>query len=187
MAIRLIYDCWAVLLAVWLISALRVKRTAEREPAREWIRHRLPLWCAYLLLLAPALDFTPLRLGIIAQAAWVPGAGVGLTALGLILCLWARFRLGGNWSATVTVKQGHTLVTAGPYRWIRNPIYTGMLLMFVGTALVVARGRGWLAVALLLAALAVKIRQEERFMLRQFPREFPAYRQRSWALVPFVY
>jgi protein-S-isoprenylcysteine O-methyltransferase Ste14 len=95
--------------------------------------------------------------------------------------------LGGNWSASVTLKHGHTLVTAGPYRWLRNPIYSGMLVMFLGSALVVARGRAWVAVLVLVAAFLVKIRQEERFMLRQFPREFPQYRQRSWALVPFLY
>lgn len=175
------------LLAVWIITAFRVKRTAVRESAREWMRHRLPIWCAYILLLSPALDLTPLRLGLIREPGWVAGLGAALTVAGLAIAVWARLVLGGNWSASVTLKHGHTLVTAGPYRWLRNPIYSGMLVMFLGSALVVAQGRAWVAVLVLVAAFLVKIRQEERFMLRQFPREFPQYRQRSWALVPFLY
>ena len=187
MALHWALYSWLALGAYWLATWTRTKATAEREPVRAWMRHRAPLAAAYILLLDSGLDRIHLSLGVLPAPAGLRAVGVAITLAGLAIALWARRTLGGNWSATVTLKQGHTLTTGGPYRWVRNPIYTGILLMIVGTALVVGRGRGWLALLLALAALLVKIQQEERFMQRQFPQDFPAYRRRTAALLPGLY
>jgi protein-S-isoprenylcysteine O-methyltransferase Ste14 len=113
-------------------------------------------------------------------------AAPALALLGLAVAIWARRTIGANWSGVVTLKQGHELVQTGPYRLVRNPIYTGLLMMFAGTVLLVGEARGALALPIALAALWVKIRQEERFMLRQFPEAYPAYRRRVPTLVPFL-
>jgi hypothetical protein len=92
----------------------------------------------------------------------------------------------GNWSATVTFKQGHELVQAGPYRFVRHPIYTGILLMILSSAIVQGRLQSWLGFLIMCAGFWIKLKQEESLMLRHFPDEYPAYRARVKALVPFL-
>ena len=94
--------------------------------------------------------------------------------------------LAGNWSSNVTFKQGHELVRSGPYRFVRHPIYSGLLIMFVGTALHVARLHCWLAVPVVVLGFLIKLRQEEALLLRHFPEAYPAYCRQVKALVPYV-
>ena len=106
--------------------------------------------------------------------------------LSFLLAVGARVSLGTNWSGTVTVKQEHELITSGPYRYVRHPIYTGLLLAFSGLA--IARGEWRCILALIILALSFwrKLRIEERFMVEQFGSAYETYRQRVSVLVPFV-
>jgi protein-S-isoprenylcysteine O-methyltransferase Ste14 len=94
--------------------------------------------------------------------------------------------LGKNWSGTVTIKEGHELIMSGPYAVVRHPIYTGLLLAFLGSALARGDWRAVLAFALAAAALWRKLRFEERWMRAQFGDAYAAYARRVSALVPFV-
>jgi len=109
-----------------------------------------------------------------------------LVAAGLGFSVWARVHLGRNWSAEVVVKQDHALIRSGPYRHLRHPIYSGMLLAFLGMALAFGEWRGLLALALVFASFARKSRMEERFMRETFP-EYAEYQRETRALIPFVY
>jgi protein-S-isoprenylcysteine O-methyltransferase Ste14 len=109
-----------------------------------------------------------------------------LVAAGLLFAIWARVTLGRNWSGSVTVKEGHTLIRTGPYARIRHPIYTGILLAFVGTALAIGEWRGILAFLLVLLALIIKSCTEEDRMRATFP-DYDDYRRKTAALVPFVF
>lgn len=102
------------------------------------------------------------------------------------MTIWARKILAGNWSSDVTLKQGHELVKAGPYRFVRHPIYTGLLLMCLGAAIDIGLLRAWLGVALVFVGFWIKLNQEETLMLRHFPDDYPTYRKQVKALVPFV-
>jgi protein-S-isoprenylcysteine O-methyltransferase Ste14 len=106
---------------------------------------------------------------------------------GLAVALWARATLGGNWSTVAAIKEDHELIERGPYRFVRHPIYSGILLMILGTAI----ASGWLAafagLALLAVGFSIKARQEERLLARQFPDAYPAYAARVKALVPGVW
>ena len=113
--------------------------------------------------------------------------GVALTAMGIAFAVWARAYVGRNWSSAVTIKVGHRLVRTGPYAWVRHPIYTGILLGMLGTALVRRQPRGFIAFLLLWLAFLVKSRMEERFMRQAFGSEYEDYSHTTGALVPRIH
>lgn len=181
----IILGCWIIFIAYWIASAMRVKATAERQSRWSALVHRIPLGFSYLLMANWHLP-PPLNLSVTPHADWALAMGDLVCVLGLFVTLWARWTLAGNWSSDVTFKQGHELIRTGPYRFVRHPIYTGILFMCLGTALVIGQLGGWLALPLMTAAFWIKLRQEERLMLRHFPDQYPAYRKQVKALVPFV-
>jgi protein-S-isoprenylcysteine O-methyltransferase Ste14 len=105
---------------------------------------------------------------------------------GLAVALWARVILGRNWSGVVTLKEGHELVERGPYRFVRHPIYTGILTMFFATALVRGHVAGFAGVLLMFASFWIKLGREEKLMLQQFPERYAAYQHRAKRIIPFV-
>lgn len=86
----------------------------------------------------------------------------------------------------MTFKQSHELIKSGPYRFVRHPIYTGLLLMCLATAIEFGEMRFWLALPVWFIGFWLKLRQEERLMLRHFPEQYALYLQQTNALVPFV-
>lgn len=114
---------------------------------------------------------------------WICAA---LVAIGLAFSCAARAKLGANWSAAVTVKHGHELIRSGPYRYVRHPIYTGLLLALFGTALETGAWRGIIGFALIAAAIAYKYRTEERFLEGKFGGDYRRYKAEVPALVPFL-
>ena len=119
----------------------------------------------------------------------VPIALAGLLAvlMGVAFSIWARLVLGGNWSNRVTVKENHTLVRTGPYRIVRHPIYSGILLGMFGSA--IQRGGIRCFIGVLICALSfwLKTRAEERFMVQSFGEQYLQYRHRVKALAPFIF
>jgi protein-S-isoprenylcysteine O-methyltransferase Ste14 len=116
---------------------------------------------------------------------WV-GIGAALNLVGLSLAIWARGHLGRNWSGVVTIKEDHELITGGPYAMVRHPIYTGLLLAFVGLALARGEWRGIFGVLIAAGAFWRKLKVEERWMLERFGDKYQTYSQRVSALIPFV-
>jgi protein-S-isoprenylcysteine O-methyltransferase Ste14 len=177
---------WLSWAAYWWAVSGRVKVTARREPLVSRLLHIIPLGLAALLLVTPRRLLGALGEPLLPQAAWPFWIGAALTAAGLLFAVWARRRLGRNWSGSVTIKQDHELITSGPYAFVRHPIYTGLLLAFVGSAIAFGDGRGILAVTLVFLALWRKLRFEERWLREQFGESFHVYCRRVAALVPFV-
>jgi Isoprenylcysteine carboxyl methyltransferase (ICMT) family len=188
---------WIAFVLYWLILAQFNKR-ASRSAA-------MTGWGARLLILAGVLlvlwfrRHAPLRLGgpigpigpvgrivSIHAGAAVQWLGVGLCLAGFGFAFWARAHLGRNWGMPMSLRQGHELVTSGPYAYVRHPIYTGIMLAMLGSALTV--GIQWLALFLLyFAYFLFSARTEEKTMLEQFPDTYPAYRRRTRMLIPFVF
>ncbi len=112
--------------------------------------------------------------------------GVATLSIGLSFSIWARRHLGTNWSGTVTVKVDHELIRTGPYRLVRHPIYTGILVGFLGTAISLSEWRGLAAVALVIIAFSLKIRLEEQWMTETFGDAYRRYCAEVKSLIPFV-
>jgi protein-S-isoprenylcysteine O-methyltransferase Ste14 len=127
-----------------------------------------------------------LRTRVMPAAAWPSALGAILVAAGLGFSVWARRHLGRNWSAHVVVKEGHSLIRTGPYRRLRHPIYSGILLAFLGMAAAIGELRGFLAFVPALVSFAQKSRVEEARM-REIFAEYEQYQRESAALIPFVY
>lgn len=162
----LIFCGWLFFLAFWTSNARRVKSTARNEPTvARFFKYWLPLMVAVVLVQPiEGMQDSLIRLRFVPPTAWLPLLGVLLVWGGVLFCCWARVVLGRNWSAVVQVKQDHELIVRGPYRWVRHPIYTGLLLAFLGTALAIGEWRALLATAIVAGSFWVKLRLEERWM-----------------------
>lgn len=178
--------CWFALMGYWLWSARRVKASERSEPlVKRLLAYWLPLFVA-ILLLGPGRWFGhgPLREQFVPHTPIVYSIGLGLCALGVGLAIWSRHLLGRNWSGTVELKQGHELIDSGPYRRVRHPIYSGLLLLFLGNAVMVGDWRGLLAVAIVFGSFWYKLKLEERWLAERFGETYVAYRRRTKALIP---
>lgn len=183
---NLIGALWIAWAVYWFIAARSAKQDRRQESALSRAGHIVPLGIAAWLLWTPKLSGL-LGGRLLPDTETTFYIGFLVVAIGLGFAIWARRVLGRNWSGIVTVKQDHELVQEGPYRWVRHPIYTGLLVAFAGTA--IARGgewRGLLAVAIVFAALWRKLKLEERWMIETFGDAYLRYREKVRALIPFV-
>jgi len=176
---------WAAWLVYWTVSARGLKPAQRRESPGSRAVHIVPLFVAVVLLAAP-LPAGWLTRSFVQPSLGGALAGAAITALGLALTVWARRILGANWSGTVTVKQDHELILDGPYRHVRHPIYSGLLLAFAGSALAQGQWRGLLALLLAGFGLWRKWRLEERWMRETFGSSYADYAARTWAIIPRI-
>jgi protein-S-isoprenylcysteine O-methyltransferase Ste14 len=188
---ELIALLWAVWMLVWTGAAFFVKRTQRKQSIGLMLFERVPILFGFWLFLLP--HWMPRRLPPALNRRFMEeGPALAVVALvlvfaGILFSFWARAHLGRNWSGEVMVKIGHTLITSGPYRWVRHPIYSGMTLALIGTALASGTLSGFLGLALILFAFLVRVRQEEALMRQTFPADYPAYSQRTARLIPGFY
>jgi protein-S-isoprenylcysteine O-methyltransferase Ste14 len=183
-AIPALWVAWGL---YWWISARGTKADRRREGLVSRLGHVLPLLAAAALLIPARLPLGPLEFPLLRRSLGLYFAGIALTAAGMLFMVWARVHLGRNWSGTVTVKQDHELVDDGPYGLVRHPIYTGLLVAFIGSALARDNGRGVLAVLIVFIALWRKLKLEERWMIETFGETYVRYRECVPALVPRLF
>ena len=179
-AVELVFAVvWAAFWLYWLVAAFSMKR--GRVPWSRELGIRAVI-VAIVILLA--------RSGVFQHNAgntnlWLAGVGLGLFAVGLGFAIWARVHIGRNWGTPMTQKNEPELVTSGPYRLVRHPIYSGIVVAGIGTA--VALSWLWLiAVALAGIYFIYSATVEERHLTEWFPDTYPAYKRSSKMLVPFI-
>jgi protein-S-isoprenylcysteine O-methyltransferase Ste14 len=182
-AIPAIWLCWVL---YWWVASRDVKIAVRREPLASRLSHIVPLVLALMLLSGSSAPTSLLGKRFLPLTEWPFWLGLLLTVAGVLFSVWARVYLGRNWSGTVTIKQDHELITSGPYCIVRHPIYTGLLLAILGSAVALGQWRGILALALATGALWRKLRFEERWMRERFGAAYDAYAKRVAALVPLV-
>ncbi|HTT28936.1 MAG TPA: isoprenylcysteine carboxylmethyltransferase family protein [Solirubrobacteraceae bacterium] len=177
MALRtVIFSVWAVFWLIWLIAAFSAKQGVRTG------RIRAPgLLVIVAFLLTRAFNTQTLAVhSLILQIV-----GSVLFVAGLALAVWARIYLGRNWGMPMSKKQEPELVTSGPYRYVRHPIYSGILLAVLGTALATNL---YLLIALVIvgAYFIYSATVEERLMTDTFPAQYGNYKAATKMLIPFV-
>jgi len=177
---------WGVLVMVWIAGMFFSQPTVRRTSYSSRLILFLPLLIGYLLVLFHAIPAAWLLVRLWPHTQSVQATGLVLTILGCFFAVWARLTLGSNWSGLPKVKSGHELIVRGPYKLVRHPIYTGLLLALAGTAIAADRSVWILGLVLAAVSYAVKIRQEEGLMQETFPAEYPLYRQRVKAIIPWI-
>jgi protein-S-isoprenylcysteine O-methyltransferase Ste14 len=177
---------WLTWLASWAVAAVWTTKTVARQSGASRLAHGVLVWAGGLLLFARPARLGPFARPLFPPSPWTAWAGVILCAAGLTFTWWARIHIGRFWSGTVTLKADHVLIRNGPYALTRHPIYTGLLLALTGTALARDSLAALVGLALLLAGLVVKIRQEERLLLDHFGPAYAAYRAEVPALIPRI-
>jgi protein-S-isoprenylcysteine O-methyltransferase Ste14 len=174
--------CWGTFAIVWIAGAIYNARRGPRVRERVrrdqfWIITIVAVWL--LMSNVTGIDWHAVRV----DSPWIQVPGIVLLVGATAFTIWARFALGTMWSSAVVAKTDHELRTGGPYAITRHPIYTGLLGMLLGTALVDDLGRAAAVFVLGLVYILWKARAEERLLSGIFP-EYERYRRRVPRLVP---
>ncbi|MBO9498905.1 MAG: isoprenylcysteine carboxylmethyltransferase family protein [Novosphingobium sp.] len=182
--------CWWAFILVWAAMARSAKRSVREERRADRLAYNLPT-AAGMVLIATSSPAVWGHENWLTALALPRGLGFAIASAaaalaGLALAVWARVTLGRDWSVNVTLKEGHELVTGGPYARIRHPIYTAVILLATGLFLLVESVGALLGVALVALGCWIKLRQEEALMTGQFPDSYPAYMARTRRLIPFL-
>ncbi len=182
-----IESVWLVICLYWLATSAGVKSTARREGAGSRTL-QIVLLCGVAILMFTRWPLPgPLEGQLVAQTTASASIGLAICIIGAAIALTARSYLGGNWSAAVTIKQGHELIRSGPYAWVRHPIYFGLLIAAAGTAIAFGQVRDWVALLVLTLAFRLKQLKEEQLLIETFGQQYRAYRQAVRnAMIPFV-
>jgi protein-S-isoprenylcysteine O-methyltransferase Ste14 len=181
----MVMACWIVFLIYWGVSARSTKQTAERQDSAARMSNQIPIALGALLLSVP-IPLPPLNTLVVPQTPVTQAIAVGACVLGVLGAVWSRRALAENWSAEVVFKENHELIERGPYRFVRHPIYTSVLLMILGSTLITGRLASWAGYLLFVVGFWVKLKQEEELLIRHFPAPYAAYKSRVKALIPFV-
>jgi protein-S-isoprenylcysteine O-methyltransferase Ste14 len=179
--------CWILFCVIWLLAAASSKRSIYRESGVRRLRYWILLLLAFFLLTRRLRLPDPLDVRIIPATEVVQWMAGTLCIAGLGFCVWARATLGRNWSGTIPLKEGHELIERGPYRLVRHPIYTGMMVMILATAITFGHLGGLVSVILAFVSFWIKLGEEEKLMLQQFPDQYGSYQQRVKRIIPFVF
>ena len=171
---------WGAFWLYWLAAAFSMKR--GKVP---WSRE-LRIRALIVVIVVVLTRFEAFRGGGINTAVWRSAFGLGLFALGLGFAVWARVHIGRNWGTPMTQKDEPELVRSGPYHLVRHPIYSGILVAGVGTA--VALSLPWLiAVGIAGIYFLYSATVEERYLTERFPDAYPAYKHSTKMLVPYIF
>jgi len=180
---QLILFLWRALLLVWVVGLFVNKPTAQPWDLGQRIVYFLLMW----LMLFPLYSqrwHTPI---IIPPTLATAEIGAALCVVGFFMAIWSRLVLANNWSGSVVIKVDHKLIEEGPYRLLRHPMYTGFLGLFLGTAIAIGSLGGFIGFVGFLLLHIWKLRREEALLAGHFPDSYPAYKARTYALVPYIF
>ncbi|MDE2025723.1 MAG: isoprenylcysteine carboxylmethyltransferase family protein [Patescibacteria group bacterium] len=199
---QILLACWLIFVFYWFVSSWFVKPTQEAVWDFSKFRLIIILAVIVLLILGRTGLFSAYHIGfcvinwrschyslfVVSPIAspTVQFLGVVLTVIGLCIAVIARKILAGNWSGSIEHKKWHELITSGIYGYVRHPIYTGVLLMSLGSVLYLQTPVLFILFFVLVFFVVYKLKKEEELMVKHFPKEYLAYKKRVKMLIPFV-
>jgi protein-S-isoprenylcysteine O-methyltransferase Ste14 len=169
---------WIAFISYWSAAAKNAAPTRSSESAASRRTHVRLLNTAFVFLFF--LPVSVLGRRFVPDTPWLVAVGLGIQIAAGVLGVSARRHLGRNWSGAISVAQDQRLVTSGPYRVLRHPIYVAMIGMFVGSAIAIGKWHALIGVALIIAAYARKIPLEEQSLRRVFGPAYDEYRRSRW-------
>jgi protein-S-isoprenylcysteine O-methyltransferase Ste14 len=171
---------WVAFWIYWLAASFGVKAGQTRSTGFVGVR------VAVILLVLLLVRTRAFKGHTTTNDPLLQGIGLALFLLGLALAIWARLYLGRNWGMPMTQKVDPELVTTGPYRSVRHPIYSGIILAMIGTTIAVSLY--WLVAVVVVGGYFVySAFTEERLMAGLFPESYPAYKRSTKMLIPFIF
>lgn len=182
-----IVGLWAAFLVYWVIAGISTNRGFDRWALRRDTAIALALLVVIVAVELLARRFASLQALNLAtiHSPWSAAAGAATVTAGATVAFAARAVIGRNWGIPATRQTGTELVTNGPYKVIRHPIYSGILLMMLGTAIGL-NSTGWLVTVVVAIYFVASARSEESYMAERFPEDYPDYRARTKMLIPFL-
>jgi protein-S-isoprenylcysteine O-methyltransferase Ste14 len=173
--VRLLFETY------WTVAAKASSPAKSSESRKSRQLHVFLVNVAFILLYVPVPG---LNQRFLPDASLVVRAGLIVQMTFTLLGVWARRHLGSNWSGEIAIKLDHRLIHSGPCKWVRHPIYTAILGMSAGTAIISGQLHAALALVIVVLAYWRKIRLEEASLSKAFGPAYDAYRRDTWALVP---
>ena len=183
-AMRASVGLWLLFSVYWSIASRDKAPTRIAESMLSRQAHVIAVNLAQLVLIVPVPGLTQ---RFLPDALPLHTVGLVVQTSSIALAVWARRHLGSNWSGEVRIAHDHELVRSGPYRYVRHPIYTALIGMYVGTTLVSGQAHALVALTITLLAYWRKIHLEERALADAFPADHERYRGETWAWIPGVY
>jgi protein-S-isoprenylcysteine O-methyltransferase Ste14 len=175
--------CWGAVVVVWIVAAIREAGTRPAGRVRGSTEPAMAV-LAVVTIAAIVLVGRSILSPFTVDSPWIRLIGAGVLVGSTAFAIWARLALGSSWSVDPEAATDRGLRTDGPYAITRHPIYTGLLGMLLGSALLGGLGQAIVLVPAGLVFAGLKIRAEERLLLATFPGEYAAYRERVPALIP---
>ena len=182
-----VFTCIVLWVALSLYWSFEARNRSVARSSESTLSRQFHVWMISLGQLLVIFPIPGLRARFLPVAPAFGVIGVALAAAGLLLAVAARRELGRNWSGEVTTKVDHTLVTTGPYRAVRHPIYSSVFLMYGGTALASGEVHALVGLALVIFAYARKIPMEEKVLAAEFGAAWTEYKARTKVIVPFLF
>ena len=189
-----IISCWVIFGLYWFISWSSVKSTRETKGRLAGNWHGILLLIGglflsnvpFLVKSGVGVFISSLTILLIPRSIVLNVVIIVFAVTGLIVAMMARRTLAGNWSRAVAFKEDHELITTGLYHYVRHPIYTGVLLIVLATALSVGTLSAGIGFAIIVLGIWFKLRAEEELLTKHFPKEYSAYKDRTKALIPYL-
>jgi protein-S-isoprenylcysteine O-methyltransferase Ste14 len=179
----LITSCWIVFLLFWIISSFQVKNNKQGEPNSAV---RLLLFVFVSIFFCPQNLQELIGIHMLSSNPIVQGIGVLMCVAGVAFAIWARIYLSTNCSMPMSQKENPTLITSGPYRFVPHPIYTGICLAMLGSA--VTGGMAWFLWFIGFSIWFIySAKREEKFMQHKFPGQYVEYMKHTKMIVPYVF
>jgi protein-S-isoprenylcysteine O-methyltransferase Ste14 len=179
---------WIFFMVYWFISGIRSKKSV-RIKNKKWLQSpgfRIIFFAFVFFVFQISGAWSFFRDRDFFSNPIYKVIGIVLLTCGWALAVWARVYLGKNWGMPMTLRKEHDLVIAGPYKWVRHPIYSGFLLAMLGSALV----GGFIWIIIFMASgiyFTYSAKVEEKMMIEQFPNQYTKYERKTKMLVPFVF